>query len=322
MTWAEWCSRLRQLQDTDSATCARWSVDAEARKDLCAKKRMDKAAQEWKAWVTTAMMGGAGMAHRFARGETLDSSQVDAPTISNKREAWSELWQRDLHEKGELMKSIDRIRQRAQQESELRVPLSRSQVTRAIAALPLHTGLGFDRQEPSLLRHLKGEALDGLVNILDSIERYLVLPAQALLVRVALLPKPQGGDRPVSLLWIVYRILAFCRKSEVAGWDLRMAGPWDMAMKGRSALDAVCIVEVDLELATHMNMFACGIYIDAEKLYDNIHLGKLLEDAADLNYPLSLLTLASELYTTAPRIITCRSSCATSSEVGTSIIAG
>ena len=90
-----------------------------------------------------------------------------------------------------------------------------------------------------MLRDITDESIEELVLVLRMIEEKIIFPGQALLVKVAMVPKPAGGDRPITLLWLLYRIICWCRKGEVTAWDEAHAGDWDMAVKGRSALDAV-----------------------------------------------------------------------------------
>ena len=174
---------------------------------------------------------------------------------------------------------------------------------------------------PGFLRCLEEEALDELVALLSFVEQRLIFPAQAMLVKVAMVPKPQGGDRPISLLWMLYRLLCFCRKGEVTAWDEAAAGPWDSAVKGRSALDAVYSSEVSLEMAAFYDSSVVGAWVDAEKFYDGIDLALLMQDAMDLKYPSALLGLAMELCLS-PRIVTHKGSCADSILVSNSLIAG
>eukprot|EP00972_Heterocapsa_arctica_P046916 6925992-Heterocapsa_arctica.AAC.1 len=60
-------------------------------------------------------------------------------------------------------------------------------------------------------------------------ELELMLPAQALFNSVALIDKPDGSDRPITLLSMLYRLLIIMRRSFVSQWDADEAGPWDAA---------------------------------------------------------------------------------------------
>eukprot|EP00969_Alexandrium_andersonii_P041118 1802968-Alexandrium_andersonii.AAC.1 len=67
----------------------------------------------------------------------------------------------------------------------------------------------------------------------------MVLPPQCLANLVAMLAKPSGGERPIALMPMVYRIVAKIDRAESIGaWEQQRAGFWDHALAGSSALRA------------------------------------------------------------------------------------
>ena len=54
------------------------------------------------------------------------------------------------------------------------------------------------------LRALPDEALDQLALIIDDMERYIAAPLQSVFNLVSLIPKPGGGERPITLTSCVY----------------------------------------------------------------------------------------------------------------------
>eukprot|EP00972_Heterocapsa_arctica_P092199 13599013-Heterocapsa_arctica.AAC.1 len=69
-------------------------------------------------------------------------------------------------------------------------------------------------------------------------EEEVMLPAQAPYNSVALIDKADVGDRPITLLSMLYRLLIRVRRSYISKWDADEAGPWDYAVKGSGALEA------------------------------------------------------------------------------------
>ena len=80
----------------------------------------------------------------------------------------------------------------------------------------------------SIWAYLPDEALRQLALIIFMMEEGSV-PAQALLVYVGLIPKATGGERPIGLTAMLYRLALRLRKALVSEWDDKRAGFWDDA---------------------------------------------------------------------------------------------
>ena len=70
-----------------------------------------------------------------------------------------------------------------------------------------------------------------LGKIFSCAERQLAWPWQMYEAWVALLPKEQGGKRPIILLPMLYRLWSLIRKEAVSQWSQEKAGFWDAAVK-------------------------------------------------------------------------------------------
>ena len=114
-------------------------------------------------------------------------------------------------------------------------------------------------------------------------------PWQALFAIVVMLPKPGGwqaaGERPITLMTMIYRIWSQARKCHSQEWCSTRAGHWDDAVRGSSPLRCVLRRLIDDEAAVALGDFTAGIYWDVEKFYDSISLRLLFERAADLHFP-------------------------------------
>ena len=96
---------------------------------------------------------------------------------------------------------------------------------------------------------LPDEALRQLALIIFMMEQGAV-PAQALLVYIGLIPKPAGGERPIGLTAMLYRLALRLRKALVSEWDDKHAGFWDDAVKGSSPLRAAILRSLRVEVST------------------------------------------------------------------------
>ena len=62
-------------------------------------------------------------------------------------------------------------------------------------------------------------------------------PMQMLLTLIGLIPKTDGGERPIALTSMVYRVCMKLCKGTCDQWDARAAGHWDTAVKTHHAFE-------------------------------------------------------------------------------------
>jgi len=89
----------------------------------------------------------------------------------------------------------------------------------AIKSIKKDTALGPDRLSPKELRRLPAERVDALLQLYLGMEEGICVPEVFKQALVALLGKPGGGERPIALLPMLYRVWMRLRKSLVTGWD-------------------------------------------------------------------------------------------------------
>eukprot|EP00959_Pyramimonas_sp_CCMP1952_P438314 9176146-Pyramimonas_sp.AAC.1 len=85
--------------------------------------------------------------------------------------------------------------------------------------MPDSRGQGLDFIEPRLIKEASEEAKTHLIQLLESIEEQCALPFQQLFALVALIPKPDGGKRPIALPGFVCTLLLRIRKPFITAWD-------------------------------------------------------------------------------------------------------
>ena len=61
---------------------------------------------------------------------------------------------------------------------------------------------------------------------------------QLLLVLIGIIPKSDGGERPIAVTAMLYRVCMRLSKSSCDRWDRDAAGHWDAAVKNSSCLRA------------------------------------------------------------------------------------
>ena len=80
------------------------------------------------------------------------------------------------------------------------------------------------------------EAIEGLIEIFHMMDQYAVPPIQILNSILALIPKPDLGERPIGILSYIYRLYARLHKIEIDEWEATTRVEWDTAVQGNSAL--------------------------------------------------------------------------------------
>ena len=204
-------------------------------------------------------------------------------------------------------------------------PITALDVENASRAIASSTAHGADDVGPDLFRALPLEAHQELADLLNAAERYVSWPWQAFLALVVMLPKPGGwkeaGERPITLMTMLYRIWSHIRKTCAQEWCDARAGAWDDAVRRGSPLRCVLRRIIDDEAATALGDATAGIYWDVEKFYDSISLVLLFQRAADLGFPEVLLAMSAMAYT-GTRVITADSVYGESIAVSSSIPAG
>ena len=89
----------------------------------------------------------------------------------------------------------------------------------ASRTLPVETGLGWDLWHPRVIERLSYSTLILLVTILLECEQTGEWPAGVSLVLIALLPKPDGGFRPIGLLPTAPRLWMRARRQAARRWE-------------------------------------------------------------------------------------------------------
>lgn len=116
--------------------------------------------------------------------------------------------------------------------------LSVEVVVRAAKTFPEASGLGWDKAHPKSLLRCSGGVWTALVMILEAIERAGEWPGNIDVVLICLLPKPDGGLRPIGLLPSLIRLWMRARLDVARAWQSANERPFFYAGSGKGALPA------------------------------------------------------------------------------------
>ena len=111
-----------------------------------------------------------------------------------------------------------------------------------------------------------------------------------------LIPKPKGGDRPITVTSTLYSLVMDILGVQMNDWQEDQQAFWDDAIKGSSALQAALHRRLHDELDGYSSKVSITGYCDLEKFYDSIDVLKLIHHALACEFPLAPLTLLLQVH--------------------------
>ena len=94
-----------------------------------------------------------------------------------------------------------------------------------------------------------------------------IIPMQLLVVLIGLMPKYTGGERPIALTAMLYRLVMKLNKANITQWDAAKAEFWDTALKGSSCLRAALCRALKVEVATAQGFASVGFFMGPRCLF-------------------------------------------------------
>ncbi len=121
-------------------------------------------------------------------------------------------------------------------------------------------------------------------------------PEAVALVVVVLLPKPDGGRRPIGLLPLLPRVWMRARRDIAHLWERTCDRPFLYAGPARGAHVAAWRQAARAELAAAVNACYGQVLLDLVKAFERIPHARLVHEARRLKYPLWMLRLSIATY--------------------------
>ena len=116
------------------------------------------------------------------------------------------------------------------------------EIRQAALTFPLQTGLGGDNISPRAVARLSDPLVQWLGRILHMAETLGIWPQVWHLVMIVLIPKADGGRRPIGLFPTLIRIWMRARSPVARQWEARNALPCFFGGKGMGAQRAAWMV--------------------------------------------------------------------------------
>ena len=154
---------------------------------------------------------------------------------------------------------------------------------------PIGTGLGWDCWHPRALCCLPDDLLDSLVKLLMAAEAIGQWPRSLALVVIAMLPKSDGGMRPIGLFPTLIRVWMRLRRKQCVEWESKHHREFMYAGKGKGSDVAAFKVAARAEAAVAGGEAHGLSFIDLAKCFDLVPRDFLVLEAVALNYCLYTL---------------------------------
>ncbi len=222
-----------------------WRILDEGRSRVQASKAKDAqcAQKEWQQWLLAQARKGAGAAHKFVKrmaepavrpievGGVLSGSPQDF--VDRDLGEWNAIWLR--------LEGIASApwRDHVLDAASLPPRPTREAMRRAAMTIPENTAIGCDGIPPRAFAWLSDSLLDALADLFTSIERLGHWPEQVALAVMHLIPKLQGGRRPIGVLASLVRWWERIRQPTIARWREKVARGYNWAATGRRAEQSV-----------------------------------------------------------------------------------
>ena len=158
------------------------------------------------------------------------------------------------------------------------------------------TGVGIDNIAPRALERLSDEALQALASVLNACELNGNWGQCNALVLTVLLPKADGGLRPVGLLPTAIRIWMRTRTHITRQWGAKHAHPSLFGGRDMGAQKAAWITAFRAELASAIKVEKVQALLDMTKAFETIPHKKLVQTARKSSYNLAMLKLSLAAY--------------------------
>ena len=200
-------------------------------------------------------------------------------------------------------------------------PLTGEILAAAAMTFPINTGLGADNMAPRAFAALPQSRLQQLAELLNRCGKEGRWPRSCELVLIVLLPKTDGGKRPIGLFPSIVRPWMRARANLLRTWENELALAGLYGTKGMAATRAAWTAAARAEAATTQGKYYAQVLLALEKAFESVPHQQLWEAAPEVQYPMAILRLALAAYRL-PRTISCDGVCSRTVTASRGITAG
>ena len=170
-------------------------------------------------------------------------------------------------------------------------------IRQAAATFPANTALGWDKLHPRAIARCSDAALEALARIFMLAEALGRWPSQIGIVLICLLPKPDGGRRPIGLLPSLIRLWMRIRVTVVGRWQAQHSREYFYAGPRRGVQVAAWkqAARAELAQACERGTYA-AMLLDLVEAFERVPHDWLVRQGSRYNYPLKILRLSIAAY--------------------------
>jgi len=232
--------------------------------------------------------------------------------VEQEADFWASLWKSSMEYKIKDIQPSPNDRPKA---------ITAAMIRSACKTFPITTGLGADTIQPRALLRLSDTALEGLANIMNAAEGDGSWPEFSQLVMTVLLPKSDGGRRPIGLFPTLHRVWMRVRRPCIKKWRREHGRPYRYGGAGKGAQRAAWLNAARAEMAVEGGRGYAAVLLDLVKAFEMIPHGHIIEAAKKHGYNLWILRMSLQAYR-APRTIVIDGVCSSLKQATLGITAG
>ena len=169
-------------------------------------------------------------------------------------------------------------------------------IRQACATFRDGAGLGWNRLHPKALDRLPGAMLDELGRLLGPAEDAGSWEEAVGIVITALIPKGDGGWRPIGLMPTIIRVWARVRGRTVREWEDTQERSYLFGGRGKGAQIAAWKFAARAEAARLDKAEFAAVLLDLEKAFDKVPHHQVVAAARRWQYPMEILRLSLNGY--------------------------
>ncbi len=162
---------------------------------------------------------------------------------------------------------------------------------RALWCFRRETAVGGDNFAPLWLEWLSDNVIEEIIDLFTEVERIGQWPTQLHIALMHLIPKTDGGRRPIGVMPTMIRWWEKVRAEDVGPWREKNERSYNWACRGRCAEDAVWRTTILDEVARARGWSSAATLLDLAKAFEHIPLQCVWQQGIKRGFPAVVLRL-------------------------------
>ncbi len=150
---------------------------------------------------------------------------------------------------------------------------------------------------------LDDDGIEACISVLMACESVGYIPRLLALVIVKMIPKKDGGRRPIGLMPSLYRIWGKVRADDVRNWERRWAREYFAAGPGKSAESAAWRAALRAELAAASRAESASVLWDLLKCFEHGRHTLLAGEVHAVGFLVAVARMSVEMYKAERRLV-------------------